>query len=62
VFNAANEQAVSLFLEGRVQFGDIPRAIETALVAEGNAPSHSREALLAADEAARRRVRELFAC
>jgi hypothetical protein len=45
-----------------VQFGDIPRAIETALVAEGNAPSHSREALLAADEAARRRVRELFAC
>lgn len=62
VFNAANEQAVSLFLEGRIQFGDIPRAIDSALAAEGTAPSHSRDALLAADAAARRHVRELFAC
>jgi 1-deoxy-D-xylulose-5-phosphate reductoisomerase len=62
VFNAANEQAVALFLEGRIQFGDIPRAIESALAAEGTAPSHSRDALLAADAAARRHVRELFAC
>jgi 1-deoxy-D-xylulose-5-phosphate reductoisomerase len=62
VFNAANEQAVSLFLEGRIQFGDIPRAIESALAAEGNASSHSRDALLGADAAARRHVRELFAC
>jgi 1-deoxy-D-xylulose-5-phosphate reductoisomerase len=62
VFNAANEQAVSMFLEGRIQFGDIPRAIESALAAEGTGPSHSRDALLAADAAARRHVRELFAC
>jgi 1-deoxy-D-xylulose-5-phosphate reductoisomerase len=62
VFNAANEQAVSLFLEGRIQFGEIPRAIESALGAEGTAPSHSRDALLEADAAARRHVRELFAC
>jgi 1-deoxy-D-xylulose-5-phosphate reductoisomerase len=62
VFNAANEQAVSLFLEGRLQFGEIPRAIESALAAEGAAPSHSRDALLEADAAARRHVRELFAC
>ena len=62
VFNAANEQAVALFLEGRLQFGDIPRAIDSALAAVGGAPSQSREALLAADEAARRHVRERFAC
>ena len=62
VFNAANEQAVALFLEGRLQFGDIPRAIDLALTAVGGAPSQSREALLAADEAARRHVRERFAC
>ncbi len=62
VFNAANEQAVSLFLEGRIQFGEIPRAIESALAAEGTAPSHTRDALLAADAAARRHVRELFSC
>jgi 1-deoxy-D-xylulose-5-phosphate reductoisomerase len=62
VFNAANEQAVSLFLEGRIQFGEIPRAIESALAAGGTAPSHSRDALLEADAAARRHVRELFAC
>jgi 1-deoxy-D-xylulose-5-phosphate reductoisomerase len=62
VFNAANEQAVSLFLEGCIQFGDIARAIESALAAEGGAPSNERNALLAADAAARRHVREMFAC
>ncbi|MEO5579602.1 MAG: 1-deoxy-D-xylulose-5-phosphate reductoisomerase, partial [Gemmatimonadaceae bacterium] len=31
VYNAANEQAVALFLDGRILFGDIPRAIESAL-------------------------------
>jgi 1-deoxy-D-xylulose-5-phosphate reductoisomerase len=61
VFNAANEQAVSLFLEGRITFGDIPRAIESALAAEGAGPSQSRDALVAADQSARRHVRELFA-
>ena len=61
VFNAANEQAVSLFLEGRITFGDIPRAIESALAAEGAGPSQSRDALIAADQSARRHVRELFA-
>jgi 1-deoxy-D-xylulose-5-phosphate reductoisomerase len=61
VFNAANEQAVSLFLEGRIPFGDIPRAIESALLAEAAGPSQSRDALIAADQSARRHVRELFA-
>jgi 1-deoxy-D-xylulose-5-phosphate reductoisomerase len=62
VFNAANEQAVALFLDGRINFGDIARTIEAALTALGDADGGSREALLAADASARRFVREMFAC
>jgi 1-deoxy-D-xylulose-5-phosphate reductoisomerase len=62
VFNAANEQAVALFLEGRISFGDIPRAIDTALATLGDADGRTRAALLAADEQARRFVRERFTC
>ena len=62
VFNAANEVAVALFLDGAINFGDIPRAIGAALDAVGDAPGGSREALLAADAAARRHVREGFSC
>ncbi len=62
VFNAANERAVALFLEGRISFGEIPRAIESALSALGGAASDSRDALLAADAAARHHVSELFRC
>jgi len=62
VFNAANEQAVALFLEGAIQFADIPRAIESALDRFSGAPSGSREAILDADALARRHVQELFRC
>lgn len=62
VFNAANEQAVALFLDGRIGFGDIPRAIAAALDAHGDADSATREALGAADHAARLHVREMFGC
>lgn len=62
VFNAANEQAVACFLEGAIRFGDIPRAIESALGRLAGAPSGSREAILAADASARRHVQELFRC
>ena len=62
VFNAANEAAVALFLEGRIRFGDISAAIDAALHEHGDAPGGTREALLAADAAARRTVRERFAC
>jgi 1-deoxy-D-xylulose-5-phosphate reductoisomerase len=62
VFNAANERAVALFLEGRVTFGEIPRAIESALSALGSAAGDTREALLAADSAARHHVSELIGC
>lgn len=62
VFNAANEQAVEIFLKGRMTFGDIARAIDGALQAVGQVPAGNREALLAADAAARAYVRERFGC
>jgi len=62
VFNAANEQAVALFLEGRITFHDIASAIESALAALADTAGGSREALLAADSSARRHVRSLFSC
>ena len=62
VFNAANEAAVALFLDGTIRFGDVARAIRSALDACGGCAGGSREALLAADAAARTHVRELFAC
>jgi len=62
VFNAANEQAVALFLDGRLRFADIPRGIASALDALASLPSGTRDALLAADREARRHVKLLFAC
>jgi 1-deoxy-D-xylulose-5-phosphate reductoisomerase len=62
VFNAANERAVALFLDGAISFGDIPRAIESSLEALSGLPGGSRDALLAADMAAREHVSELFVC
>ena len=56
VFNAANEQAVKMFLEGRMTFAEIPVRIEDALAQLAGAPSHDRTSLLAADRAARERV------
>lgn len=60
VFNAANEAAVALFLQGAISFGDIPRAVEHALTRLGGARAESRDMLLAADAEARRVVTELF--
>ena len=62
IYNAANEQAVALFLEGRIVFAQIASAIEGALAALAGSPSESREALLAADAAARRHVKTLVSC
>jgi 1-deoxy-D-xylulose-5-phosphate reductoisomerase len=62
VFNAANEEAVSLFLDGRIGFADIPRAIESALDEVGTLNGDSRDAVIAADAAARRHVRNQFRC
>jgi 1-deoxy-D-xylulose-5-phosphate reductoisomerase len=62
VFNAANEQAVAIFLEGGMSFTDIPRSIESALAALGGMPAGTRDALLAADAAARRHVADRYRC
>jgi 1-deoxy-D-xylulose-5-phosphate reductoisomerase len=60
IFNAANEKAVALFLDGALSFVDIPRAISAALDRLGGLPGTTREELLAADFAARRLVVEQF--
>ena len=62
VFNAANEQAVALFLGGAIRFGDIARVIQSALAVLGTAPGGSLDAILTADADARRHVQESFRC
>jgi len=62
VFNASNEEAVSLFLEGRIGFADIPRAIASSLQKLATQDGESRDAIIAADAAARGHVRDLFRC
>lgn len=54
VLNAANESAVSAFLQGRIGFLAIPALVEDALAAHAHAPAETLEALLAADGLARR--------
>lgn len=54
VLNAANEQAVSLFLDEKISFLDIPRLIETACDRYGhNQPDPSLDDIIAADQWAR---------
>jgi 1-deoxy-D-xylulose-5-phosphate reductoisomerase len=60
VFNAANEAAVCLFLDGVIGFGDIPRAIVSALKQLATMPSGSVPDLTAADVAARSHVQQIF--
>lgn len=60
VFNAANEAAVALFLDGRIRFVDIGAAIAGALDALGRLAGDSRESILAADAAARAYVQQRF--
>ena len=51
--NAANEEAVSAFLQGRIGFLSIPALVEDALARMPHAQAGSLDALLAADAAAR---------
>ncbi len=60
VFNAANEQAVALFLARKIGFQDISRAICSALETFEPGGVVSRESVLLADAAARRHVTGLF--
>jgi 1-deoxy-D-xylulose-5-phosphate reductoisomerase len=58
VLNAANEEAVALFLEEKIQFLDIPRLIETACdrFERQNTQTPSLEDILEADRWARQQV------
>ena len=60
VYNAANERAVALFLEGRIGFGDIGTAVAEALDRLGRAPGTTRADILKADADARRLVNDYF--
>ncbi len=62
IFNAANEQAVAIFLQGGMTFAEIPAAIAAAIEQLDDAPAESREALEHADAAARLLVKERFGC
>jgi 1-deoxy-D-xylulose-5-phosphate reductoisomerase len=59
VLNAANEEAVALFLEERIGFTDIPRVIETTLNRHDIVADPTLDALQTADAEARRLVQEL---
>lgn len=58
VLNAANEEAVALFLEEKIQFLDIPRLIEQVCDRHqaDNQSSPTLEDILAADRWARQEV------
>lgn len=58
VLNAANEQAVALFLDQQIQFLDIPRLIEATCDRHhaDNRPAPTLDEILAADQWARRDV------
>jgi 1-deoxy-D-xylulose-5-phosphate reductoisomerase len=58
MLNAANEVAVSAFLEQRIGFLSIPALIEDALAARPVSPADSLDALLDADLRARRHVEQ----
>ena len=58
VLNAANEEAVSAFLAGRIPFTAIPESIEEVMGGHPATAVRDLEAVLAADAWARRRSRE----
>lgn len=58
-FNAANEEAVAAFLDGRVTFGRISEIIESVLDSHAGGPAASVAAVRDADRRARERARAL---
>ena len=59
VFNAANEAAVSAFLDGRISFGRLSELVIEAVNRIPAQPAESLQAIEAADQEARRLVGEL---
>jgi 1-deoxy-D-xylulose-5-phosphate reductoisomerase len=62
VYNAANERAVALFLEGQISLGDIAPAVEEALDSLATVPGDTRSDIMNADAKARRLVENRFEC
>jgi 1-deoxy-D-xylulose-5-phosphate reductoisomerase len=60
VFNAANEEAVTAFLAGRISFGRISEVIEGVLDSHAPAAATSLDAVREADRSARARANELL--
>jgi 1-deoxy-D-xylulose-5-phosphate reductoisomerase len=59
--NAANEEAVAAFLDGRVPFPAIPESIQEVLETEPKATATALEDVLEADRRARERARQALA-
>ncbi len=57
--NGANEEAVALFLDGKIKFLDIPRFVSAATKKQKHVENYTLEDVFAADKAARAYVREL---
>ena len=62
VYNAANERAVALFLDGQISLGDIASVVEEALDSLASLPGETRADILNADAKARRLVENRFEC
>jgi 1-deoxy-D-xylulose-5-phosphate reductoisomerase len=62
VYNAANERAVALFLEGQISLGDIAPAVEEALDSLASVAGETRADIMNADAKARRLVEHRFEC
>ncbi|HVR82581.1 MAG TPA: 1-deoxy-D-xylulose-5-phosphate reductoisomerase, partial [Luteimonas sp.] len=60
MLNAANEVAVSAFLQGRIGFLSIPALVEDTLAALPATPAESLDALRAADAQARRHAEQMI--
>jgi 1-deoxy-D-xylulose-5-phosphate reductoisomerase len=58
IVNAANEVVVQAFLDGQLNFLDIPRVIEAVMTTMPAAALGSLDDVLAADAEARRRAHE----
>jgi 1-deoxy-D-xylulose-5-phosphate reductoisomerase len=59
--NAANEEAVAAFLDGKAPFLAIPETIQEVLESEPRAPAATLEGVLEADRLARERARRALA-
>lgn len=57
--NGANEEAVALFLDGKIKFLDIPRLVKAATERQDKVNSYTLEDVFEADRRARAAVREL---